>query len=227
MEAPIPASSLIHSATLVSAGIYLLGRLYPAICLYPTFMFLISYIGLFTAVFGGVIACYQTDLKKILAYSTISHCGVLIFLTMLPNNTILYLYLVTHGVFKSLSFMFSGKIISKMGGYQDVRRMGGLFKTLRLEFFMLFFSLSGLASLPFSIGFFSKALFMSNAVIFTPTFTLIMGFSLLLTGLCGVVYFSRILFFVFFTRPSYSNDSILKAEASYAFSTPTLSHTVL
>lgn len=96
MEAPVPASALIHSATLVSAGIYLFGRV-PSYILDDFFYSYISIFSSFTAFYGGIIAAYQTDLKRVLAYSTISHCGFLFFILTLDNYYNLFIYLHLHG----------------------------------------------------------------------------------------------------------------------------------
>jgi NADH-quinone oxidoreductase subunit L len=124
MEAPVPASALIHSATLVSAGIFLVVRLQPIFELSTYFHTVAPVIGALTAFFGGFGAFYQTDLKRVLAYSTISHCGFLFFLASFNcvEYTLVYLYI--HGFFKASSFLCVGNIIRFSQGYQDVRRMG-------------------------------------------------------------------------------------------------------
>jgi NADH-quinone oxidoreductase subunit L len=125
MEAPVPASALIHSATLVSAGVFLLLRLTPLFELSHYAYVVIPFVGSFTAFFGGLCAAYQSDIKRILAYSTISHCGFLMvcFSTYVPEFTILYLYI--HGFFKASVFLCAGNIIRFSRNYQDFRRMGG------------------------------------------------------------------------------------------------------
>jgi NADH:ubiquinone oxidoreductase subunit 5 (subunit L)/multisubunit Na+/H+ antiporter MnhA subunit len=126
MEAPVPASALIHSATLVSAGIFLILRLYPLFECSSIFYLLTPCVGVFTAFFGGLVAFYQNDLKRILAYSTISHCGFLMFLVTLGNVEFILLYLYVHGFFKAIAFLAAGNIIRFSKNYQDVRRMGQL-----------------------------------------------------------------------------------------------------
>jgi len=155
MEAPVPASALIHSATLVSAGIFLLGRVDYLTTINWVSISLVLWCS-FTALYGGIIAAYQTDLKKILAYSTISHCGFLFLLVIYNNLFALVLYLHLHGWFKSYSFMSAGNIISKYLGYQDYRRMGGSIGFNTLEILVLVISISCLGGLPFFLGFFNK-----------------------------------------------------------------------
>lgn len=124
MDAPVPASALIHSATLVSAGVFLLLRLTPLFELSIYSAYIIPLIGSFTAFLGGLCASYQSDIKRILAYSTISHCGFLMlcFSLYIPEYTILYLYV--HGFFKAAVFLCAGNIIRFSRNYQDFRKMG-------------------------------------------------------------------------------------------------------
>ena len=155
MEAPVPASALIHSATLVSAGVFLLGRVEVLGSLLWAANILAVWCS-FTALYGGVVAAYQTDLKKILAYSTISHCGFLFLLVVYNNFVGLVLYLHLHGWFKSYSFMAAGNLITKAHGYQDYRRMGSGPYGATLEILVLSISLACLGGLPFVLGFFNK-----------------------------------------------------------------------
>jgi NADH-quinone oxidoreductase subunit L len=200
MEAPVPASALIHSATLVSAGVYLVGRFY--LFFQETYFLLIilGVVGILTAMVGAIIAAYQTDLKKTLAYSTISHCGILFFLLTLPNIWYFLIYLVLHGIFKSISFVIAGELILLNNNYQDWRKMGNNLSNKKIYFFVLFFCLGNLCSLPLTIGFFSKNLFLLCGVAITPAFTVIFIFLLFVIGVCSLVYFSRIIYFVFFGR---------------------------
>ena len=156
MEAPVPASSLIHSATLVSAGIFLILRFYPIIEFSCYGGVVLSVIGSVTASYGGIVASYQADVKRVLAYSTISHCGFLIVLCSfnIQEYTILYLYV--HGFFKAAVFMCIGNVIRFSKNQQDFRRMGMYSKYLPFECFCVFICLFNLAGLPFSICFFYK-----------------------------------------------------------------------
>ena len=126
MEAPVPASALIHSATLVSAGIFILVRLQHVIELSGFASSLALVVGSVTAFVGGFSALFQTDLKRVLAYSTISHCGFLFVLASIGalEHTLFYLYV--HGFFKASSFLCVGSILRYSHGYQDIRRLGGL-----------------------------------------------------------------------------------------------------
>jgi NADH:ubiquinone oxidoreductase subunit 5 (subunit L)/multisubunit Na+/H+ antiporter MnhA subunit len=126
MEAPVPASALIHSATLVSAGVYLVLRFSPLFELSLYAHYLLTIVGSFTAFFGGWCAIFQSDAKRILAYSTLSHCGFLMAAcaVKVPELTMFYLYV--HGFFKAAVFLCVGNIIRFSYNYQDFRRMGGM-----------------------------------------------------------------------------------------------------
>ncbi len=150
MEAPVPASALIHSATLVSAGIFLILRIYPLFELSPFARTYIIFFGALTAFFGGVCSIFQTDVKRLLAYSTISHCGVLMFLTFFKNPDVVIIYLYVHGFFKAIIFMCMGHVIRFANNHQDMRRMGGFYKYLPFEAFMSFIALTNLAGVSFT-----------------------------------------------------------------------------
>lgn len=126
MEAPAPASALIHSATLVSAGLFLIIKFY---FLYKTsfiYFYFILIIGSLTMVFGAVIASVQTDLKRLLAYSTISNCGLLFTSCMISDLSHTLFLFQLHGLTKSLSFLFVGTLIIFFNHNQDIRNIGKL-----------------------------------------------------------------------------------------------------
>lgn len=197
MEAPVPASALIHSATLVSAGIFILLRLTP-LFEYSSFTFFVTpVIGSFTAFFGGLCSVYQSDIKKILAYSTISHCGFLMvcYSTFIAEYTILYLYI--HGFFKAAVFLCVGNIIRFSRNYQDFRRMGLYWKYLPFECICSFICLVNLSGLPFTIGFYIKHLillgFNFNSFYYFFIFVNILG-----GAIAGLFYSYKLFYFVFF-----------------------------
>jgi len=197
MEAPVPASALIHSATLVSAGIFIILRFHNLFEISWIANILFIYLGSFTAFFGGFCAIFQSDIKRLLAYSTISHCGFL-FLTLsthIYEYTIIYLYI--HGLFKATSFLCVGNVIRFSGGYQDFRRMGNLCKYLPFEFFTLVICLFNLSGVPFSLGFFSKhVLYVGLNNLAITNFWFLMNF--LSAAICGFYYSYRLIYNVFF-----------------------------
>ncbi len=197
MEAPVPASALIHSATLVSAGVFLLLRLSPLFEMSYYAYIIIPTVGSFTAFFGGLCAAYQSDIKRILAYSTISHCGFLMvcYSTYVPEYTVLYLYI--HGFFKAAVFLCAGNIIRFSRNYQDFRRMGGFWKYLPFECFASFICLINLCGMPFSIGFYIKHLILIGV----GSDYMFMNFILVnvLGGaLFGIFYSYKFFYYVFF-----------------------------
>jgi len=190
MEAPVPASSLIHSATLVSAGIYLLLKFQPLFISSNMTNFIFFY-GSFTAAFGGIVAAAQTDMKKLLAYSTISHCGFIIASIALNNFIVTITYLYLHGLFKALTFFCAGSII-KVNNTQDTRQMGML-KNQLIHTIMLVVAAINLGGLPFTYGYLYKYLFLYNLII-TPTNIISYGFSII-GMLCGAVYVYKLIYY--------------------------------
>ncbi len=204
MEAPVPASALIHSATLVSAGIFLVLRLQPIFELSVYYHTVVPLISALTAFMGGFGALYQTDLKRVLAYSTISHCGFLFFLTYFNcvEHTLVYLYV--HGFFKASSFLCIGNVIRFSKNYQDVRRMGSFWKFLPFELFTLAFCLLNLSGLPFFFGFLIKHfLFLSFDIFFLNFISFAFIF---LAAFCGIFYSFKIFYYVFFDTKKARNS---------------------
>ena len=197
MEAPVPASALIHSATLVSAGVFLLLRLSPMFEYSVYSYYIVPIIGSFTAFFGGLCSMYQSDIKKILAYSTISHCGFLMvcYSTYIPEFTILYLYI--HGFFKAAVFLCVGNIIRFSRNYQDFRRMGMFWKYIPFECFASFICLINLCGLPFTIGFYIKHLLLIG-VSMNFKFLYFILLNILGGAIAGLIYSFRLFYFVFF-----------------------------
>ena len=196
MEAPVPASALIHSATLVSAGIFLTLRLQPLLELSLFYHTVVPVVGAFTAFFGGFSAFFQTDLKRILAYSTISHCGFLFFLTCFNCVEFTLIYLYIHGFFKASAFLCVGNIIRFSKNFQDIRRMGFYWKFLPFELYMLAFCLLNLSGLPFFFGFLIKHFLFFSFDYFFQSF-LSFGF-IFLASFSGIFYSFRIYYFIFF-----------------------------
>lgn len=194
MEAPVPASSLIHSATLVSAGIFILSKfntLFLVMGWSPT----LALIGSITAAYGGVVSAAQTDLKKLLAYSTMSHCGFLWVLACSGDFYITIFYLFLHGLFKASSFYCAGSFIRNYGS-QDSRLMGNSHTFMRLDTVLFLICSANLAGLPFTIGYYFKSFFFKFMVLkIFSSFTI--GF-LLVGLLSSLIYFFRLTFYVTF-----------------------------
>jgi NADH-quinone oxidoreductase subunit L len=156
MEGPTPVSALIHAATMVNAGVYMVARSYPLFIQSDTAMTVVMIIGIFTAIFAAYIAITQNDIKKVIAYSTISSLGFMFVALGAGAWVAGIFYLFAHGFFKGLLFLCSGSVIHAMGGEQDMRKMGGLRKKIPLTFWtMLAGALSMIGMIPFA-GFFAK-----------------------------------------------------------------------
>ena len=196
MEAPVPASSLIHSATLVSAGIFLILRFNFVFDATQYTKFIIPIVGSLTAAYGGICAAAQSDIKKTLAYSTISHCGFLMVLCSTEMNEFTILYLYVHGFFKAGVFMCIGNVLRITRGYQDTRRMGGLLKYLPFEYFCAIIGVLNLAGLPFTFGFFIKHLLLVSLGDYIYIYYFVI-FNSLLGAFSGLLYSYRIITYTF------------------------------
>jgi NADH:ubiquinone oxidoreductase subunit 5 (subunit L)/multisubunit Na+/H+ antiporter MnhA subunit len=196
MEAPVPASSLIHSATLVSAGVYLILRFNFIFDCTQFSKYIVPIMGSLTAAYGGVCAVAQSDIKKTLAYSTISHCGFLMVLCSTEMNEFTILYLYVHGFFKAGVFMCVGNVLRITRGYQDTRRMGGLLKYLPFEYFCASIGLFNLAGLPFTFGFFIKHLLLISLGSYLYVYYFVV-FNCLVGAFAGLFYSYRLMTYTF------------------------------
>lgn len=196
MEAPVPASSLIHSATLVSAGVYLILRFNFIFDSTEFVKIIIPLVGSLTAAYGGVCAVAQSDIKKTLAYSTISHCGFLMVCCAVEMNEFTILYLYVHGFFKAGVFMCVGNVLRITRGYQDTRRMGGLLKYLPFEYYCAVIGVLNLAGLPFTLGFVIKHLLLVSLDKHIYLYYFIL-FNVLLGAFSGLFYSYRLITYTF------------------------------
>ncbi|MCX5794892.1 MAG: proton-conducting transporter membrane subunit, partial [Elusimicrobia bacterium] len=157
MEGPTPVSALMHAATMVTAGIFLLVRSWPLIRLVPGLPESIAMVGAFTAVFAALLAATQTDLKRILAYSTVSHLGLMAFGLGLGQVTAGVFHLVTHGFFKAVLFLCAGILAHSAGkSTVTVSEVGGLRRQMPLTFLCFLAAALSLLGFPFTAGFYSK-----------------------------------------------------------------------
>jgi NADH:ubiquinone oxidoreductase subunit 5 (subunit L)/multisubunit Na+/H+ antiporter MnhA subunit len=190
MEAPVPASSLIHSATLVSAGIYLILK-FQILFTISQLNNVIFFIGSLTACYGGIVAASQTDMKKLLAYSTISHCGFIMASISLNNFLITIIYLYLHGLFKASTFFCAGSII-KTNNTQDMRLMG-MNNTQIFDITSLIISTINLGGLPFTFGYLYKQTFITQLTVNTFSY---FSFGFCLIGLlCSIVYVYKLIYY--------------------------------
>jgi proton-translocating NADH-quinone oxidoreductase chain L len=201
MEGPTPVSALIHAATMVTAGVYLIIRCSALFECCPSLLKVITIIGALTAFLGASSAILQNDIKKIIAYSTCSQLGYMVMACGISQYAAAIFHLVNHAFFKALLFLGAGIIIHSLNGEQDMRKMGGLFKLLPLTYITMLIASFALAGLPFLAGFYSKeailgCLYSDNQ--FYSTFSYWIG---LISALLTSLYSAKILFLVFFSSP--------------------------
>jgi len=163
MEGPTPVSALIHAATMVTAGVFLLLRSSPLLELSNDALYLITIVGALTAFFAASVAVVQNDLKKVIAYSTASQLGYMVFACGLSNYSVSLFHLVNHGFSKALLFLSAGSIIHALADEQDLRKMGGLVKYLPFTYSMIVIGSLSLMGFPFLTGFYSKDLILEVA----------------------------------------------------------------
>ena len=156
MEGPTPVSALIHAATMVTAGVYMLGRNAVLFSHAPMVMTLVAVVGVLTALMAASIGLVQNDIKRVLAYSTVSQLGYMFTAMGVGAFAAGAFHLMTHAFFKALLFLGSGSVIHAMGGEQDMRRMGGLKKYMPATFATMFIGALAIAGIPPLAGFFSK-----------------------------------------------------------------------
>jgi len=156
MEGPTPISALIHAATMVTAGVFMVARLAPLYNLSPTAMNVVAITGGITMVVGATIALTQTDIKRVVAYSTVSQLGYMIMACGLGAYAAGMYHLLTHGAFKALLFLGCGSVIIALHHEQDMRRMGGLKNKLPVTYWTFVVGSLALAGFPLTSGFFSK-----------------------------------------------------------------------
>jgi NADH-quinone oxidoreductase subunit L len=156
MEGPTPVSALIHAATMVNAGVYLVARSNPIFAHAPEALVVVAAIGIFTAIFAASIAMTQTDIKRVLAYSTLSQLGYMFAALGVGAFTAAIFHLMTHGFFKGLLFLGSGSVIHSVHDEQDMRNMGGLSRKIPVTYATMLIGSLAIAGIPPLAGFFSK-----------------------------------------------------------------------
>src|ERR1035437_7475474 len=156
MEGPTPVSALIHAATMVNAGVYLVARCNPLFGHAPEVMVVVAAIGIFTAILAATIAMTQTDIKRVLAYSTLSQLGYMFASLGVGAWTAAIFHLMSHGFFKGLLFLGSGSVIHAVDGEQDMRKMGGLARKIPITYVTMLIGSVAIAGVPPLAGFFSK-----------------------------------------------------------------------
>ncbi len=193
MEGPTPVSALIHAATMVTAGVYMLARSAVLLGLAPTTSTWVGVIGVATALFAATIALTQTDLKRILAYSTISQLGFMFLAVGVGAYTSAIFHLMTHAFFKALLFLGAGSVMHALHGELDIRKMGNLRKKLPVTYWTFLIGAAALAGIPLLSGFFSKDEILWSAWVKSPLLWLV-GF---ITAILTAIYSFRAVFVPF------------------------------
>ena len=197
MEGPTPVSALIHAATMVAAGVYMLVRVAFVIQTSQTALLVIAWIGTITAVLAALIATQQNDIKRILAYSTLSQLGYMVMAVGLASNDAAIFHLFTHAFFKALLFLAAGSVIVMLRHEQDIWKMGGLSRRLPITFFTFFVGALALIGCPPFSGFFSKDAILALAYERNMPIFAVGLFTAFLTAF----YVVRLLVIVFFGKP--------------------------
>ncbi len=156
MEGPTPVSALIHAATMVTAGVYMVARCNVLFVMAPTTLLVVAIVGLFTAIFAATIGLFQNDIKRVLAYSTVSQLGYMFLACGVAAFGAGVFHLMTHAFFKALLFLGAGSVIHAMSGEQDMRKMGGLKDKLPKTFWTMMVATLAIAGIPPLAGFVSK-----------------------------------------------------------------------
>ncbi len=197
MEGPTPVSALIHAATMVTAGVYLIARTHFLFDRAPFALAIVAIVGAATAIFAATIALAQNDIKRVLAYSTISQLGYMFLACGVAAYSAAIFHLVTHAFFKALLFLAAGSVIHAMGGEQDMRKMGGLRKKLPVTFWTMTVAVFTIAGFPPLAAFFSKDAVLYAAFV-SGTGGKFLWFVGLLTALLTALYMFRLWYMTFF-----------------------------
>jgi NADH-quinone oxidoreductase subunit L len=207
MEGPTPVSALIHAATMVTAGVYMVARSAAIYNHAPGALFVIAVIGAFTAIFAASIGLVQTDIKKVLAYSTVSQLGFMFMACGAGAYAVGVFHLMTHAFFKALLFLGAGSVIHGLGGLQDIRKMGGLKRQMPWTYWTFLIGTIAIAGLPPFAGFFSK-----DAILWSEWNSPNHGIIIWTVGVIAAAFTSfymfRLLILTFHGSPRYSEHEV-------------------
>ena len=206
MEGPTPVSALIHAATMVTAGVYLVSRCHTLFDRSPYALTIVALIGAATALFAAILGMVQHDIKRVLAYSTISQLGYMFLACGVGAYDAGVFHLVTHAFFKALLFLAAGSVIHALSGEQDMRVMGGLRKRIPVTFWTMTMGVFAIAGIPPFAGFFSKDEILYQAFVSTnPAGKLVWAVGLLTAGITSF-YMFRLWFKTFFGAPRFDEN---------------------
>jgi len=226
MEGPTPVSALIHAATMVTAGIYMVARCHVLFDRSPYALAVVAIIGAATAIFAACIGMVQNDIKRVLAYSTVSQLGYMFLACGVGAYTAGIFHLLTHAFFKALLFLAAGSVIHALGGEQDMRKMGGLRKRIPITFWTMTMGVFAIAGLPPWAGFFSKDEILYQAFVSTNPLGKLLWFVGLVTAGMTAFYMFRLWFKTFF-GPEHFNEPTDLHDHGAAVHTHSASHAVM
>ena len=211
MEGPTPVSALIHAATMVTAGVYLIIRCSPLYEYSGVALTVITIFGALTAFIAGTIGLVQNDLKKVIAYSTCSQLGYMVFACGLSNYSVSMFHLINHAYFKALLFLSAGSVIHALNDEQDMRRMGGLLQVLPYTYVMILIGSLALMGFPFLTGFYSKDVILEIAYAkYSLHGTFAHWLGVLSAGITAFYSF-RLIYLTFISNPNGFKNAMQKA----------------
>jgi NADH-quinone oxidoreductase subunit L len=206
MEGPTPVSALIHAATMVTAGVFLVVRCSPIFEYSPLTLNIITLIGMTTALFAATVALVQTDIKKIIAYSTCSQLGYMFFAAGVGAYNVAMFHLFTHAFFKALLFLGSGSVIHSFKNEQNINQMGGVYKKLPYTWVLMIIGTLALTGFPFLSGFYSKDAIIEFAYLKGNTIGYYAAGIGILTAILTAIYSWRLIFKTF--HGTYNNKEL-------------------
>ena len=202
MEGPTPVSALIHAATMVTAGVYLLMRSSPLIEYSSTILLLCLWLGAITTVFSSLVGLFQQDIKKVIAYSTMSQLGMMVIAVGLSSYNIALFHLINHAFYKGLLFLGAGAVIHAVADNQDFRKYGGLISFLPLSYSVILIASLSLVAFPFMTGFYSKDFILESAY-GQYCFSSITVYIIAVIGaIFTTLYSVKVLYLTFLTNPN-------------------------
>src|SRR4051795_11118756 len=202
MEGPTPVSALIHAATMVTAGVYLLMRSSPLIEYSSTVLLLCLWLGGITTVFSSLVGLFQQDIKKVIAYSTMSQLGMMVIAIGLSSYTIALFHLINHAFYKGLLFLCAGAVIHAVADNQDFRKYGGLISYLPLTYSLMLAASLSLVAFPFMTGFYSKDFILESAYGQYHLSSIIVYFIASIGAIFTTLYSVKVLYLTFLTNPT-------------------------
>jgi len=226
MEGPTPVSALIHAATMVTAGVYVVARSHVLFTHAPTAMLVVAIIGCATAFFAATIGLVQTDIKRVLAYSTVSQLGYMFLACGVGAFSAGIFHLMTHAFFKALLFLAAGSVIHAIGGEQNMQKMGGLSKKIRWTYITMLTATLAIAGFPPLASFFSKDAILLAAFQNETGGRVLYAFGLL-TALLTSFYMFRLIFLTFHGKPRYDEHKVHVHESPKSMLAPLMILAVL